>query len=103
MRLLLRRRPRFMFLLACAATSTGCFQFVSLLTVKGDGSGTIQQRVWFTSAALAQIRGLSVFGRRGATELADPVSEMQVRAAAATLGPGVTYVSSTPVATGDGR
>jgi hypothetical protein len=99
---LLRSLPRFFFLLACALTSGGCFQFASVLAVKGDGSGTIQQRLLFTAAALTQMRGLSLLGRRGVTDF-DPVSEEQARAAAARLGPGVTYVSSTPIMTGDGQ
>ena len=99
---LFRSLPRFFFLLACALTSGGCFQFASVLTVKGDGTGTIHQRVLFTSAALAQMRGLSLLGRRGITDF-DPVSEEQARAAAARLGPGVTYVSSTPISTGEGQ
>jgi hypothetical protein len=100
---LLRSLARFIFVAACGLFSSGCFQFATVLNVTGDGSGTIQQRVLFTSAALAQIRGLSLLGRRSAIEDFDPLSEAQARAAAATLGPGVTYVSSTPIVNGDGQ
>jgi hypothetical protein len=98
-----RSLPRFIFLLACGLTSGGCFQFASVLTVNPNGSGTIQQRVLFTAAALAQMKGLALLGRRNAAEGAEPVSEQQARAAAATLGPGVTYVSSTPIVSGEGQ
>lgn len=86
--------------LACG----GCFQMASVLTVKGDGSGAIEQRLLFTSAALAQLRGLAAIGG-GNGQNFDPFSEQQARAAATSLGPGVTYVSSTPVKTpvGEGR
>jgi hypothetical protein len=94
---------RFIFLLACALTTGGCFQFASVLTVKGDGSGTIQQRVLFTSAALAQMKGLALLGRRNPGDSAEPVSEQQARAAAATLGTGVTYVSSAPIMSAEGQ
>ena len=63
-----------MFLLACGLTSGGCFQFASVLTVNPNGSGTIQQRVLFTPAALAQMKGLAP-GRRNAPENAEPVSK----------------------------
>src|SRR5206468_9975083 len=98
----LRSVPRVALLLTAALTTGGCFQFSSVLAVKGDGSGTIQQRLMFTSAALAQIQGFALLGRRGA-ESFDPVSEEQVRAAAASLGPGVRYVSSTPIETSEGQ
>jgi hypothetical protein len=91
------------FLLSSALTSGGCFQFVSVLTVKGDGSGTIQQRLQFTSAALAQMRGLSLMGRRGAADGFDPISEEQARASAPRLGQGVTYVSSAPIVNAEGQ
>lgn len=81
---------------------SGCFQLTSVLAVKADGSGTIQQRLLFTPAALAQIRGLAaVAGGNG--QSFDPVSEPQARAAAAALGPGVAYVSSMPINTPEGQ
>lgn len=81
---------------------SGCFQLTSVLAVKADGSGTIQQRLLFTSAALAQLRGLAALGGGNAQSF-DPVSEQQARAAAAALGPGVEYVSSAPINTPEGQ
>jgi hypothetical protein len=77
----------------------GCFQSSTVITVNSDGSGTIDQRVLFTGAALAQMRGLSALG--GSGKAFDPVSEEQARQAAAALGPNVRYVSSEPVMTGE--
>jgi len=79
---------------------SGCFQFSSVLTLKADGSGTIDQRLIFTQSAVAQLKQLAALG--GGTQDFDPVSEKQARDAAATMGPGVTYVSSTLINTSEG-
>jgi hypothetical protein len=94
-----------LLLLASAALVTGaCFQISTVLTVNTDGSGTIQQRMLFTQAALTQLRQFSAFGGGGGgSQNFDPLSEQQARDAAATLGPGVTYVSSTPINTAEGQ
>jgi hypothetical protein len=94
----MNRIPLFASLVGALA-SCGCFQMDTRLKVNGDGSGTIDQRLLFTASAINQFRGLSgLSGGNGGTF--DPISEEQARAAAATLGPGVTYVSSTRVAIG---
>ena len=41
--------------LACALTSTACFQMTTVLKVNGDGSGTIDHRMVYTKAALARL------------------------------------------------
>ncbi len=74
----------------------GCFQSSTVIKVKADGSGTIEQRTLLTDAALDQLRGFAILGG-GAGGSSDPTSEAQARSMAATIGPGVTYVSSTPV------
>jgi hypothetical protein len=87
-------------LLALAVTCSACFQFATVLTVKPDGSGTIDQRLLFTQAAVAQLRQFAALS--GGAQGFDPVSEQQARDAAAALGPGVTYVSSTPINSSEG-
>jgi hypothetical protein len=74
----------------------GCFQSSTVIRVKADGSGTIEQRTVLTDAALDQLRAFAILGG-GAAGSSDPTSEAQARSMAATIGPGVTYVSSTPV------
>ena len=87
-------------LVVAASVAVGaCFQSATLITVNGDGSGTIEQRLLFTGAALAQMRGLASLG--GSGKAFDPISEEQARQTAASLGPNVRYVSSAPIATGD--
>ena len=82
---------------ACA----GCFQMTTVLKVKGDGSGTIDHRMVYSTRALAQMRSLG----GGGGEPVDPSSEAQARTLAAAIGPGVSYVTSTPIGmpAGQGR
>jgi hypothetical protein len=88
--------------LIAALTCSGCFHMTTVLKVNGEGAGTIDHSMVFTTAALAQLRQLAAFaGARGMTF--DPLSEQQAREMAGVLGPGVTFVSSRPVTTGDGQ
>lgn len=90
--------------LVVAFASGGCFQMTTVVNVKGDGSGTVDHTMLVTKAALAQLRQFAALaGGRG--QSLDLVSEEQARAMASTLGPGVTYVSSSPIDTplGQGR
>jgi hypothetical protein len=94
-------RIRAFTLLALATLPlAGCFQSSTLIRVKADGSGTIQQRLLLTEQALDQLRAFTILGG-GNADNADPTAEPQARALAAAIGPGVTYVSSMPIA--DGR
>jgi len=83
--------------LACSA----CFESTTVLRVKGDGSGTLQQRTVIKKSALAQLRSFSALGGGRAT--LDPLSEDQARALATSLGEGVTLASTTPVDTDEGE
>jgi hypothetical protein len=94
------RSIRAALVLAGAVICGGCFQFSTVLTLKADGSGTIDQRLLFTQAAVAQLRQLAALG--GGGQGFEPVSEQQARDAATTMGPGVTYVSSTPINSAEG-
>jgi hypothetical protein len=76
----------------------GCFQSTTIIKVKGDGSGTIEQRTLVTEAALDQLKAFTILGG-GAGGDVDPVSESQARSLATALGPNVTYVSSMPLKT----
>lgn len=86
-------------ILAAALAAGGCFQMTTVLTVKGDGSGTIDHTMLVTKAALAQLRqfGALAGGRGGGAQSLDLTSEDQARAMASSLGAGVTYVSSSPI------
>ena len=77
----------------------------TVLKVNGDGSGTINHRMVYTRAALAQLRQFAALGGSRSGSSADPLSEQQAKDMTASIGPGVTYVSSELVTTplGQGR
>lgn len=78
----------------------------TVLRVNGNGGGTISHRMVYTKAALAQLKSFAALGAgRGAGAAADPLSEQQARDMTASIGPGVTYVSSELITTplGQGR
>ena len=89
-------------LLFCGVVSGGCFQSTTVLVVKGDGSGTIEQRTIVLTAALAQMRQLAAMSGRSAATI-DPLSEDQARALAASLGQGVSLVSTKTIKTAEGE
>ena len=81
----------------------GCFQSSTLLKVDADGSGTIEQRTIMTAAALAQLRQFGgAFGNADDKKI-DPFSEEDARRVATEMGEGVTFVSSTPIASALGE
>jgi hypothetical protein len=96
------RFPRLALALACGLSCTACFQMSTVVKIRGDGSGTIEHKMLFTTAALQQIRQFAALGggRGGSLDL---VSEDQARSMAGSLGAGVTYVSSTPIVTPEGQ
>jgi hypothetical protein len=98
------RQRRLALALAATLAFGGCFQMATVVKVRGDASGTIDQRLVFSQAAIGQLKQFSALGGSNAKPV-DPVSEEQARADAAKLGPGATYVSSSSIndETGQGR
>ena len=95
-------RMKGLVLLAAALTSTACFQMTTVLKVKADGSGTIEHRMLYTTAALAQLRQFAALGG-GRGQSTDPLSEQQARDLVSSIGPGVSYVSSSAINTPTGK
>ncbi len=95
---------RIALVFAGALTTSACFQMTTVLKVNADGSGTISHRMVYTKAALAQLKQFAALGG-GRGGGADPLSEQVARDTTASIGPGVTYVSSELVTTplGQGR
>ena len=74
---------------------TGCFQSAVGLHVKPDGSGTFDQVFSMSAEALAQAKQMQGAGGSAAPEkLPTEVDEAKLKAAAAKLGEGVTFVSA---------
>src|SRR5438067_1305493 len=96
------RSARLMLLIAAALASGACFQMTTVLKVNGDGSGTIDHRMIYSTQALAQLRQFAALGGGRGAGL-DPISESQFRSMAASIGPGVTYVSSEPITAPSGQ
>lgn len=96
------RRLRASLVVLAALACSGCFQLATVIRVKGDGSGTIEQRLVFTRDAIAQLQQLAIVGGK---EGFDPHSEEEARADAERFGPGVTLLSTEPISdeTGQGR
>jgi hypothetical protein len=94
------RALAFALLLTVGLACEGCFQSNTLITVNGDGSGTLEQTLLFSGAALIQMRQVAPLAG-GSSKAFDPFSEEQARQSAASLGPNVRYVSSKSITTGD--
>ena len=81
-----------------AVIGSGCIRSATLITVKPDGTGTVEQTVLMNAAALKGMLG----GLGEPQQSSGGVSEEELRKAAARLGEGVTYVSSEPIKAPDG-
>jgi hypothetical protein len=88
---------RRLVIIAIAVPLAGCFQSSTVIHVKADGSGTIVQRTMLTENAMDQLRTFAILGG-GNPDASDPTSEDQAKAMATSIGPGVMYVSSMPLA-----
>src|SRR2546422_10331112 len=82
-------------LLAAALASGACFQMTTTLKVNGDGSGTIDHRMVYSAAAIAQLRQFAMFGGRGGQSL-DPPSEEQAPHTTPGTGPRRPYLPAAP-------
>jgi hypothetical protein len=86
-----------------AAALAGCFQSSTVIKLKPDGSGMLEQTVTMSAEAVAQFSALVAMGddknKKGAS--GELFSELDARAAAAKMGQGVTFVSSEKIDTAD--
>jgi hypothetical protein len=93
--------------LALAAVSillAGCLNSTTVINVKPDGSGTIEQSTTMNRQAAAQLQQMmGAAGEGAAAKKAGLFDEEDLRAAAAKMGEGVTFVSATPLLTADAQ
>lgn len=90
---------RLAIVVAAAAVAAGCLQADTLVKVKADGSGTIEQTVFISQQAMSMMGAMSQMGgqKEGAAAPVEFFNEATFRDAAAKLGPGVTFVSMKPL------
>jgi hypothetical protein len=96
-----------MTVLALLATWTiGCISVDSVVKVKADGTGTIEQTMLINGSAMGMMGMMG--GQQGAADKAAPkldpatlFSNEKLAAEASNLGEGVTFLSSTPVTQGE--
>jgi hypothetical protein len=80
----------------------GCLNSTTVINVKADGSGTIEQTLLMNKQAMAQLQQLTgAAGRGSAAKKGGPFDEQSLRSAASAMGDGVTFVSATPLNTDD--
>lgn len=97
------RMFRAVAVLAAAVATTGCLSIDSNVKVKPDGTGTIEQTMLVNSSAMGM---MSMMGGESGDKSKAPTAETmfsadKLKADAAKLGEGVTFVSSTPVTQGE--
>jgi hypothetical protein len=84
---------------ACVAMLgvSGCMQEEKVVKLKPDGSGTIEETVILSKAALESIKQMAAgFGgdKAGGGKLPDLFDEAKIKEAASKMGDGVTFVSA---------
>jgi hypothetical protein len=99
------RRSRVALCAVAAVALSGCIQSSTLIKMKPDGSGTIEQTMTMSAEALAQLSALSAMNddknKNKAGGLDDLFSEADAQKEAPKLGEGVTFVSSQKIDTAD--
>lgn len=95
------RQLRFGAAMILALALAGCINSTTVINVRPDGSGTIEQTMTMNAQAAAQLRQMSsAFAQGGGkAEAPDPFNEKDLRAAASKMGEGVSFVSATPIHT----
>lgn len=96
------RRISLLLVLPIALASAGCFSSATLLHVKPDGSGTLEQRVMLGGGMLSLMQMGANMGAAAGPEAKgetaktreDVFKELESKLRAATLGEGVTIVST---------
>src|SRR5687767_6817843 len=76
----------------------GCINSGTLIKVKGDGSGTIEQTLLMNTATLKGMMG--GLDAQGQLKQSGPFNEADLKKAAENMGKGVRFVSSTPMSHG---
>lgn len=101
------RRIKVAVLALLASWAVGCISVDSVIKVKADGTGTIEQTTLINSSAMGMMSmmgGKEAAGGGAKAPALDPArlfAQEKLAAEASRLGDGVSFVSSTPVAQGE--
>lgn len=90
---------RLVLVLLAAALGSGCLRSTTTITVKQDGSGTLDQEIGATPQALALLRSLDNGGGGDKPANVQMFGPEQAQAAAKSMG--VRFVSGEPIKTAD--
>ena len=91
---------RFVSIATLSVCLTGCLNSHTLIKVKADGSGTVEQTMLMNVAALkGMMAGLDPKGQ-AKTSADSPFNEAEIKKNIEKLGKGVRFVSSTPLKEG---
>ena len=86
---------------ALATSSIACFGAAVLIKVKGDGSGTVEKALTMNPATIAEMgvmkTGADPTKMTDQELLSGPFNPETLKAEAARMGEGVTFVSATPI------
>ena len=97
------RAARVAIAAVAAAAVSGCIQSSTIIKMKPDGSGTIEQTMTMSAEAVAQFSALSAMGddkdKKGKGGIDDLFSDKDARDAAGKMGEGVSFVSSEKIDT----
>ena len=88
--------------LVAALASTACIDMVTTVHVKADGTGTIVARMLYTRESQQRLQDFAPLLGGGAGRL-PKLTEADAAAAAGRFGPGVTFVSASPINNPDGE
>jgi hypothetical protein len=91
----MKHMTKWLLMMLVAMLMSGCFQVERVVTVKPDGSGTLEEKVLFSKMILKSLT--AAFQPEGDGEKAaepDMYDENALKSAARGMGEGVSYVSS---------
>jgi len=90
------RTVRALVLVAASATFAGCINSATLITVKPDGSGTVEQTTLVNLGSMkAMMPGMTQPGQSS-----NPINEADLKRTAERMGKGVRLVSAEPMKSG---
>ena len=87
-----------------ASWAIGCISLDSVIKIKADGSGTMEQTMLINSSSMGMMSMMGGGDSKDAKPKFDPASmfsKEKLTAEAANLGEGVTFVSSEPITQGE--